>query len=615
MSHSSLYRTYRPQTFDDVVGQSHITRTLRNAVAEGAVAHAYLFAGPRGTGKTTTARILAKALECEKGPTPDPDGTCEQCVEIAEGRHPDVYELDAASRTGVDNVREEIIGRVSLAPAMGRWKVYIVDEVHMLSTAAFNALLKTLEEPPSHVLFVLCTTHPRKVPETIQSRCQRFDFRRISVDDIAGRLRRIADSEQIAVPDAALSLMARHAAGGMRDAITTLEQLAAFGGDSISLEDVEGLLGEVGWDQLFECAALVLRRDIAGLFYWVADLSESGTDLAEFVRALTSHVRDLYIAASVEDAASVLDRPEADLPRLETQAREFGTARLGRMLDLLGELGSEMRWSSDPRLSLEVALTRMASPQGDLTLEALDERLEELESASRAPVHGEGLVPAQSRDKGGEAPTSPTTVQAEPSCRAETPAGQRSAASGEPPPTVIEVVHEPATKLDRASMRRAWPAVLADIRKARPTRGHMFAAVDVDVDRDGVTLVLEFPEGQEFQMDLAADDENRAMLRTALANVLGTAPPFRYQLGRGEVRPSTDRATPADTGDQPDTERTPSAAGASASQPGGEAVPVGPGREEPDDAPVDDVEKLLVEQFGARVVAEETHHPDGEDES
>ena len=252
MAHTSLYRTYRPQTFDDVVGQSHITRTLKNAVAEGTVAHAYLFTGPRGTGKTTTARILAKALECEKGPTPDPDGTCEQCVEIAEGRHPDVYELDAASRTGVDNVREEIIGRVSLAPARGRWKVYIIDEVHMLSSAAFNALLKTLEEPPSHVVFVMCTTHPHKVPETIQSRCQRFDFRRISVDDIAERLRHISDAEKIEVPDAALSLIARHAAGGMRDAITTLEQLAAFGGDTITLEDVEGLLGEVGSDQLFE---------------------------------------------------------------------------------------------------------------------------------------------------------------------------------------------------------------------------------------------------------------------------------------------------------------------------------------------------------------------------
>ena len=262
MEHQSLYRKYRPQTFGDVVGQEHIERTLKNAVADGTVAHAYLFTGPRGTGKTTTARILAKALDCSHGPTGEPDGTCEDCIEIAEGRHPDVYEIDAASRTGVDNVREEIIGRVQFATTRGRYKIYIIDEVHMLSTAAFNALLKTLEEPPPHVVFVLATTHPHKVPETIQSRCQRFDFRRISVDDIAGRLRVICDGEGFDVPDSALALIARHAAGGMRDAITTLEQLTSFTGGTVRVEDVEGLLGEVDSAQLFEIASIVARRDL-----------------------------------------------------------------------------------------------------------------------------------------------------------------------------------------------------------------------------------------------------------------------------------------------------------------------------------------------------------------
>jgi len=206
MAHQSLYRKYRPSTFDDVVGQSHIERTLRNAVAEGKVAHAYLFTGPRGTGKTTTARLLAKALLCDRAPTGEPDGTCEQCIEIAEGTHPDVREIDAASNTGVDAVREEIIGRVQFAPTRGTHKVYIIDEVHMLSQAAFNALLKTLEEPPSHVIFVLCTTHPHKVPETIHSRCQRFDFHRISVEDIADHLRFIAESEGFRVDRGAFTL-------------------------------------------------------------------------------------------------------------------------------------------------------------------------------------------------------------------------------------------------------------------------------------------------------------------------------------------------------------------------------------------------------------------------
>ncbi|MDR3687086.1 MAG: DNA polymerase III subunit gamma/tau, partial [Coriobacteriia bacterium] len=389
MAHQSLYRKYRPQTFGDVVGQEHIERTLKNAVADGTVAHAYLFTGPRGTGKTTTARILAKALDCEKGPTGEPDGTCDDCIEIAEGRHPDVYELDAASRTGVDNVREEIIGRVNFAPQRGRYKVYIIDEVHMLSTAAFNALLKTLEEPPSHVVFIMATTHPHKVPETIQSRCQRFDFRRISIDDIAGRLRVIADGEGFDVPDAALTLIARHAAGGMRDAITTLEQLASFTAGHIGLNDVEGLLGEVDTAQLFEIAGLIARRDIAGLFRWVARFAEEGTDLAEFVRELTGHVRNLYVIAAVGDGQGVVDAGSDELAQLSAQTAEFGGPdRLSRVLDLLGELGAEMRWSSDQRLSLEVALTRMARPQGEMTLEALAERVEALEAgvSSGVPV-------------------------------------------------------------------------------------------------------------------------------------------------------------------------------------------------------------------------------------
>ena len=230
----ALYRKYRPQTFDDVVGQTHIERTIKNAIEADRVSHAYLFCGPRGTGKTTTARLLAKALLCEHGPTPCPDGTCQQCLDIAEGIHPDVNELDAASRTGVENVREEIINRVQFAPTRGRYKVYIIDEVHMLSNAAFNALLKTLEEPPSHIIFILCTTDPQKIPETILSRCQRFDFHRLSHEEIVSRLGAVCMAEGLEFEGEALDLIAHQAQGGMRDALTTLEQLAAFGGGSIT---------------------------------------------------------------------------------------------------------------------------------------------------------------------------------------------------------------------------------------------------------------------------------------------------------------------------------------------------------------------------------------------
>jgi DNA polymerase-3 subunit gamma/tau len=547
MAHQSLYRKYRPQTFDAVVGQEHIERTLRNAVADGKVAHAYLFTGPRGTGKTTTARILAKALNCEQGPGSNPDGTCEQCIEIAEGRHPDVYELDAATRTGVDNVREEIIGRVLFAPTKGRYKVYIIDEVHMLSPAAFNALLKTIEEPPPHVVFVLATTHPHKVPETIQSRCQRFDFHRISIDDIVGRLRVVCEGEGFVVDDAALALIARHASGGMRDAITTLEQLASFSGGTVTLEDVEGLLGEVDSAQLLQIAGLVAARDVAGCFRWVARFAEEGTDLAEFVRELTGHIRNLYLVAAVGDGRGIVDASAEDLARIEAQAAEFGGPdRLARMLDLLGELGAEMRWSSDPRLSLEVALTRMARPVGEMTLEALAERVEALEAGSSArvvpsfdrppvappapePAAGDRTIPV-STIVPPAAPPAPARTATQPS--AEKP----SADSKSVPSTEVPARRVSSGPLDRAAARRAWPAVVAEIRRLKPTRAEMYGRVEADIDSDGQTLLLEFPADQDFAMQMAEDPDMRELLQRALAAALGVAPPVRFKLSRTALR-------------------------------------------------------------------------------
>lgn len=391
----SLYRKYRPLTFESVVGQQHIVSTLEHAVAEGRLSHAYLFCGPRGTGKTTMARILAKALLCEKSDAARaqgasgcmPDGTCPECEAIAAGTHPDVYELDAASRTGVDNVREEIINSVSFAPVRGAYKVYIIDEVHMLTTAAFNALLKTLEEPPSHVIFVLCTTDPQKILETILSRCQRFDFHRISNEDIVGRLRYICEREGFVFDDEALDIVAKHARGGMRDALSTLEQLSVFGDGSVRADDARALLGEVASTVLAEFACKMAVRDTVGLFGLVRVQVGEGNDLLELTRDLVAHMRDVYTAAIAGPKTELFDGTPEEVAALVEEARLFGSAdRLARALTVLDDAALEMRSASDPRLVLEIALTRLARPESDLTLEALAERIVRLEAQIAAGV-------------------------------------------------------------------------------------------------------------------------------------------------------------------------------------------------------------------------------------
>jgi DNA polymerase-3 subunit gamma/tau len=358
MSYQVLARKWRPQRFDDVVGQQAVTRTLRNAISSGRIAQAFVFAGSRGCGKTTTARILARALNCEKGPTPEPCGACDACIEIAQGRDIDVIEIDAASHTGIDNIREVVIAGLAIAPARDRYKVFIIDEVHQLSTPSFNALLKSIEEPPPHVVFMMATTELHKIPDTILSRSQVFEFKSIPAKAIVGQLRRIADAEKLEVPDAALALVARAAEGSMRDAQSALDQVLAFAGSTITVEDVSTVLGLVGRDLLFDLIDAVANEDGPRAFALADQAVESGHDLKLVVRDLARVVRDIMILSVDPARAGDGELAEGELERLKQLAGRFSREDLLRAFDVLAKAEQDLRVAAHPRYHFEMALLR-----------------------------------------------------------------------------------------------------------------------------------------------------------------------------------------------------------------------------------------------------------------
>ncbi len=379
MSYEVLARKYRPQTFSGLTGQEHVSRTLQNAIDTGRVAHAFLFTGARGVGKTSTARILAKALNCEQGVSLEPCNVCPHCKEITDGSSTDVFEIDGASNTGVDDVRE-LRDNSRYLPSHSRYKIYIIDEVHMLSTNAFNALLKTLEEPPDHVKFIFATTEPHKLPITILSRCQRFDFKRVPLIKIVGRLREIADQEGIAISDAALALVARKGDGSMRDSITCFDQVLAFCGNTVADEDVANLVGVVDRRLLADISAAVFRADSQGALEGVKRVDAFGYNVRQFTQELVAHFRNLLIIRSVPKPQEILDLAEAELDELKQQAAEQQPSDIQRRLTLLVKAESEMAHASFPRLLLEMALLKMAALQPVLPITQLLDRIKHLET-------------------------------------------------------------------------------------------------------------------------------------------------------------------------------------------------------------------------------------------
>ena len=614
----SLYRKYRPLTFESVVGQQHIVSTLEHAITEGRLSHAYLFCGPRGTGKTTMARILAKALLCRNAEAARaegasgcmPDGTCEECELIAEGNHPDVYELDAASRTGVDNVREEIINSVNFAPVRGKYKIYIIDEVHMLTTAAFNALLKTLEEPPAHVIFVLCTTDPQKILETILSRCQRFDFHRIGNEDIEHRLAYVCEQEGFDYDDEALAIVARHAKGGMRDALSTLEQLSVFGNGAVHADDARSLLGEVSDQILGEFARAIASRDVAELYGLIRAQVEEGNDLLELTRDLVAHVRDVYVACVAGARAELFEGGAEQAEALAAEAAAFGehpADRLARVLTVLDDAALEMRGASDVRLVLEIACTRLARPEADLTIEALAERVARLEarvanaavpvsvaaaqaapaavaaasataqqptliSGARAAAPAATAPAATSAHQGGmpwdrgaaTAPVAqpapaPTTKPAAPA-PAPTPAPQPVAApastpAASPAPTpaskpnnaaqvaAAAAAETPAVE-DAGELQRKWAEVVERVKARQASYAGLLLNARATAD-DGSKLTVSFPAGSTFAIKMLGRADTQSVVLPTVCAVFGRRTVDYVLDGGGTPAPQHEEHSPS----------------------------------------------------------------------
>ena len=394
---TSLYRRHRPQTFDEVVGQEHVVRTLRNAVEQDRVHHAYLFVGSRGTGKTSMAKILARCLNCERGPTTEPCGECESCVAIAAGTSLDVIEMDAASNRSVDDIRD-LRERVGYMPAAGRWKVYIIDEAHMLTREAWNAFLKTLEEPPPNTVFVLATTEAHKVMPTIVDRCQRFDFQRPAARQIAEVLERVSGAEGIEIDEGAVGAISRAAGGSFRDALGTLDQLVAYGGSPVETDDVFAVLGVADSELIFAAAGAIADGNGNAALEAVERLSSSGRDVSQFMRDLVAHLRQLLVIRTADTVPEAFAVTAADEERLRAQARCIGDASLVHAIDELSEALSAIReWGDDPRTSLELALLRSARPDVDPAREALAQRVERLERGFSGPVAVEELEDRSTR--------------------------------------------------------------------------------------------------------------------------------------------------------------------------------------------------------------------------
>jgi DNA polymerase III subunit gamma/tau len=520
--HQALYRRYRPQTPAEVLGQDHVVRALTGAIREGRLHHAFLFCGPRGTGKTSTARILAKMVNCASGPTAEPCGGCEQCVAIREGTHLDVVEIDAASHGGVEDARE-LREKAPTAPVQGREKVYIIDEAQRLSREAFDALLKVFEEPPPGVRFVLATTEPHKMPATIVGRCQRFDFRRHSMEGLSELLQKVAASEGVTLDDSAAHTIARHAEGSARDALSLLDQAGVLGGQKVDDGAIQALLGAPRSQVQVELADAVAVGDARTAFELINRLVQDGQDLRNVTNETLAHFRDLLLVKTAPGQEDLLDIPADGYETIRIQAEKFTASELARVIDLLLAAQSDMRWTTSPRLSLELALVRATIPETDPspagTLSRLErlERLANLDPGTLVPTADAAAAePHTGSEPEAVVPQEPAEEPVEPAAVAEPPPPEEGA-----PPTAAPHAAS-AASVDVGMLRRSWPTLIEHLGEQRqPILRALLESATV-ASYDGETVELAFPP--QFRSNVKRVEDRVDTLRTAIGDLFGISP-------------------------------------------------------------------------------------------
>lgn len=494
--HKALYRAYRPQTFKDVVGQEHIIRTLKNQIQNNNVGHAYLFCGTRGTGKTSTAKIFARALNCQNSVDEEPCNECEVCKDILSDNIMDVIEIDAASNNSVDDIRE-IRENVKYTPAKCKYKVYIIDEVHMLSQGAFNALLKTLEEPPSYVIFILATTEPHKIPATILSRCQRFDFKRVTVKDMSTRMKEICDDVNVVVDDRALNLIARNSQGALRDALSILDQCMSFSENDIEYKDVVDLLGTVNIEQLFEMAEYVIKEDTKKCLEILNEFVVWGKDIKNLIDDLIDHFRNLMVCKVSSDLDEIISLPEEIVEQLKAQASTIEVNDIIRILNILSTTQDAIKVSSNPRVLAEVSIMKLSQPMFDESKESLLKRISNLEEVIKSgKININNNVEIESKKEAKET-SEKNEVEAE-----------------------EEVFYEEVKSEDVELIEKSWENILIHIKKDKnmPVYAILREAKEFNVSANNLYIV--FDDNFAFAKNKLSDEKTRNYIESVIREIL-----------------------------------------------------------------------------------------------